>query len=151
MRQGTRDSDSAARHGRDRGGVLAYNPLVVQDFHHLSIHMRKILFWSALAGAMSMSTAQAQSPDLGATKSGGKAAMCIGCHSIPGYKVAFPHVYHVPFISGQNPKYLEAALKAYQSGERKHPTMRSIAASLTDKDITELAAYYGGMEKGVTK
>ncbi len=76
-----------------------------------------------------------------------KVEMCIGCHGIPGYKMAYPHVYHVPMIAGQNPKYLENALKAYQSGERKHPTMRSIAISLSDKDIAELAAYYGGEGK----
>jgi len=84
--------------------------------------------------------------DAGMGHSGGKAAMCIGCHGIPGYKMAFPHVYHVPMIAGQNPKYIENALKAYQSGERKHPTMRSIAASLSDADIAELATYYGQPE-----
>jgi cytochrome c553 len=84
--------------------------------------------------------------DAGVGHSGGKAAMCIGCHGIPGYKMAFPHVYHVPMIAGQNPKYIENALKAYQSGERKHPTMRSIAASLSDADIAELATYYGQPE-----
>src|SRR5688572_24428452 len=25
-------------------------------------------------------------------------ALCIGCHGIPGYKTAFPAVYHVPKI-----------------------------------------------------
>jgi cytochrome c553 len=113
--------------------------------------MKNILIGAALAGMMLMSAAWAQSADMGATKSGGKAAMCIGCHGIPGYKVAYPHVYHVPYIAGQNPKYLEVALKAYQSGERKHPTMRSIAVGLSDKDITELAAYYGNSEKGAAK
>jgi cytochrome c553 len=81
--------------------------------------------------------------DAGVGHSGGKAAMCIGCHGIPGYKMAFPHVYHVPMIAGQNAKYIENALKAYQSGERRNPTMHSIASSLSDKDIAELAAYYG--------
>ena len=76
-----------------------------------------------------------------------KAAMCIGCHGIPGYRVAYPHVYHVPMIAGQNAKAIEAALKAYKAGERKHPTMVAIAATLSDADITELAAYYGGAAK----
>ena len=30
-------------------------------------------------------------------------AMCVGCHGIPGYKTAFPDVYHVPKIAGQQP------------------------------------------------
>ena len=70
-------------------------------------------------------------------------AMCIGCHGIPGYKTAFPDVYHVPKIAGQQPAYLVNALKAYKSGERSHPSMRGIAASLSDQDMADLAAYYG--------
>jgi len=31
-------------------------------------------------------------------------------------------------ISGQGAKYIAAALNAYKKGERKHPTMRGIAA-----------------------
>jgi len=74
-------------------------------------------------------------------------SMCIGCHGIAGYKTAYPHVYHVPKLGGQNPAYLVNALKAYRSGERNHPSMRGIAASLSDKDMEELAAYYGGPGK----
>jgi cytochrome c553 len=72
-----------------------------------------------------------------------KIAMCIGCHGIPGYKTAFPDVYHVPKIAGQQPAYLIAALKAYKDGARSHPSMRGIAASLTEQDMADLAAYYG--------
>jgi len=71
-------------------------------------------------------------------------AMCIGCHGIPGYKTAFPDVYHVPKIAGQQPGYLVNALKAYKTGERSHPSMRGIAASLSEEDMKKLADYYGG-------
>jgi cytochrome c553 len=70
-------------------------------------------------------------------------AMCIGCHGIPGYKTAYPTVYHVPMIAGQQPAYIVAALKAYKSGERSHPSMRGIAASLSEQEMQALAAYYG--------
>ena len=70
-------------------------------------------------------------------------AQCIGCHGIPGYKTAFPEVYHVPKIAGQQPGYIVAALKAYKSGERSHPSMRGIAASLNEEQMKELAEYYG--------
>lgn len=76
-----------------------------------------------------------------------KTAMCIGCHGIPGYKTAFPAVYHVPKIAGQQPAYIVNALKAYKSGERSHPSMRGIAASLTEEDMKKLAEYYGGPAK----
>jgi cytochrome c553 len=71
-----------------------------------------------------------------------KIAMCIGCHGIKGYQASFPEVYKVPMISGQNAKYIASSLHAYQKGERKHPTMKGIAASLSDQDIADIAAYY---------
>ena len=74
-------------------------------------------------------------------------AMCIGCHGIPGYKTAYPSVYRVPKITGQQPVYIVNALKAYRAGERSHPSMRGIAASLSDQDMADLAAYYGGPAK----
>ena len=76
-----------------------------------------------------------------------KTAMCIGCHGIPGYKTAFPEVYHVPKIAGQQPAYIVNALKAYKAGQRSHPSMRGIAASLSDQDMADLAAYYGAPAK----
>lgn len=71
-----------------------------------------------------------------------KVATCIGCHSIPGYKADFPTVYSVPMLGGQNAKYIESALKAYQKGERRFPTMVATARSLSDQDIADVAAYY---------
>ncbi len=71
-----------------------------------------------------------------------KAAMCIGCHGIPGYQASFPEVHKVPMISGQNAKYIVAALNAYKKGDRKHPTMRGIAAPMSDKDMADVAAFY---------
>ena len=79
-------------------------------------------------------------------KSAPNVAMCQGCHGIKGYKTAFPSVYHVPFIAGQQPAYIVAALKAYKSGERSHPSMRGIAASLTEEDMKKYADYYGAMK-----
>jgi cytochrome c553 len=76
-----------------------------------------------------------------------KVAMCIGCHGIPGYQASFPEVYRVPMISGQNAKFIAAALTAYQKGERKHPSMRAIAESLSEQDIADVAAFYEGHGK----
>jgi cytochrome c553 len=70
-------------------------------------------------------------------------AMCDGCHGIPGYKTAFPDVYHVPRIAGQQPTYIVNALKAYKSGERSHPSMRGIASTLSEEEMKQLADYYG--------
>ncbi|WPB56621.1 c-type cytochrome [Xylophilus sp. GOD-11R] len=71
-----------------------------------------------------------------------KVDMCIGCHGIVGYQASFPEVYKVPKISGQTATYLTSALTAYRAGERRHPSMRGIADTLTDQDIADIAAYY---------
>lgn len=71
-----------------------------------------------------------------------KIDMCLGCHGIVGYRSSFPEVYRVPELSGQNAKYISNALHAYKKGDRKHPTMRGVAAPLTDQDIADIAAYY---------
>ena len=95
----------------------------------------------ALAGALSfMPAAQAQDAAAGEKK----AASCIGCHGIKGYQASFPEVHRVPMISGQNAKYIVASLQAYKKGERRHPTMRGIAITLTDTDMADLAAFYEG-------
>jgi len=59
-------------------------------------------------------------------------------------------VHKVPKISGQGAGYIRAALHAYKAGERKHPSMRTLASSLSDQDIADLAAYYESTGRGVT-
>lgn len=71
-----------------------------------------------------------------------KAEMCIGCHGIPGYQNSFPEIHKVPKISGQSGAYIVSALNAYKKGDRKHPTMRGIAASLNEQDMADLGAFY---------
>jgi cytochrome c553 len=68
--------------------------------------------------------------------------MCVGCHGIVGYQATFPEVHKVPKIAGQSEKYIVNALAAYKSGERKHPSMRGISATLNEQDMADLAAYY---------
>ena len=113
--------------------------------------MKKALFLLplvlALAGFSTASRAQeAKAGD--AAKGASKAAMCIGCHGIVGYQASFPEVYKVPMIAGQGAKYIASALTAYQKGDRKHPTMRGIAASLTEQDMADLGAFYEAQGKG---
>jgi len=106
--------------------------------------MNKLLtsmFALAVASVTAFS-AQAQEVKGDAKAAEQKIAMCIGCHGIKGYQASFPEVYRVPMISGQNAKYIASALNAYKKGERKHPTMRGIADSLSDQDIADVAAYY---------
>jgi cytochrome c553 len=107
--------------------------------------MKKSLFSAAIA-VLLIGNAYAQ--DLKGSAAAGKTknAMCIGCHGIPDYKASFPSVYRAPMIAGQNAQYIEAALAAYKKSERKHPTMRAIAASLTPQDMADLGAYYASLK-----
>ena len=102
---------------------------------------RTLTLLLALAGVFSI--AHAQDAQRGSTK----VQMCIGCHGIVGYQADFPQVYKVPMIAGQDAKYIASALTQYRSGDRKHPTMRSVATSLTDQDIADVAAYYAQLGK----
>ena len=67
---------------------------------------------------------------------------CLGCHAIEDYKNVYP-TYSVPMLRGQNAAYIVAALQGYRSGERSHGTMHAQAASLSEQDIQDIAAYLG--------
>ena len=79
-----------------------------------------------------------------ANKGASKVSLCAGCHAIPGYRSSVPEIYTIPMIGGQSAAYLVSSLQAYKKGERKHPTMRGIAGSLSDQDMVDIAAYYAG-------
>ena len=66
---------------------------------------------------------------------------CLGCHGVVSYNNIYPS-YKVPMLGNQHKDYLVAALKAYRSGERAHPTMRAQAANLSDQDISKIADYF---------
>jgi cytochrome c553 len=113
-------------------------------FFNFKSFMKQILIATALLAA----SFGVQAQELKGNAEAGKAknAACIGCHGIPGYKASFPSVYSAPMIAGQNAKYIENALTAYKAGERKHPTMRATAASLSAQDMADLAAYYANLK-----
>ena len=97
---------------------------------------------SAAALAAPLAQAQAPAPAGDPLRGAQKVQMCQGCHGIVGWRTAFPEVYRVPKLSGQNAAYIVAALKEYKNGNRAHPSMKAIAASLSDADMADLAAYY---------
>lgn len=94
--------------------------------------------------ALAMSAQAAGDPKAGQLKT----SMCAGCHGIEGWRTAYPSVYSVPKLGGQHADYIVAALKAYKSGDRSHPSMIGIASSLSDQDMEDLAAYYASSYSG---
>jgi cytochrome c553 len=97
------------------------------------------------------STALSLSWSLGAHAAGNPADgekkfyTCYGCHGIDNYRNAYPD-YSVPMLRHQNAAYIVAALQEYRSGARPHATMHAQAASLSDQDMEDIAAYLQGAE-----
>ena len=104
--------------------------------------MKRLAMYAAVATLPLLAAAQNAPAPGDPNKGAQKVAMCQGCHGIVGWRTAYPEVYRVPKLSGQNPLYIVAALKEYKSGERGHPTMKAIAASLSEADMADLAAYF---------
>jgi cytochrome c553 len=66
---------------------------------------------------------------------------CLGCHGIEDYRNPYPD-YDVPRLGGQHADYIVAALQEYRSGARAHATMQVQAATLSDQDMQDIAAYF---------
>ena len=117
----------------------------VRTLNKLTDAMTRFTLLAALAATALVpgwASAQTPVPTGDPQKGAQKVQMCQGCHGIMGWRTAYPEVYRVPKIGGQHPAYIMAALKEYRSGQRSHPSMDAIAASLTDQDIADVAAYY---------
>ena len=97
--------------------------------------------------SVSLPAQSAGDPERGRLKN----SMCAGCHGIPGWRTAYPSVYSVPKLGGQQADYIVAALKGYQTGERSHPSMNGIVGSLSQKDMEDLASYYASSYSGPAK
>jgi predicted CXXCH cytochrome family protein len=67
---------------------------------------------------------------------------CARCHGDTGVSP----IASWPLLAGQAPGYLVNVLKAYRAGLRKDPLMARAAGSLSDADITNLAAFYSGQK-----
>ena len=71
-----------------------------------------------------------------------KAIQCQTCHGLDG----IAKIPEASNLAGQTNVYLVSALHAYKSGERKNDMMSTIAPTLSDQDIDNLAAYYSSIE-----
>lgn len=105
---------------------------------NLGSHNMKITAAIILICAFSSVTYAA---DIEAGRSKAK-TVCVACHGMDGNSSdpTFPK------IAGQHSAYLVKSLKAYREGSRVDPTMNPMAASLSDKDIDDLAAYFASQK-----
>jgi cytochrome c553 len=83
-------------------------------------------------------------PALAADAAAGKAKaqVCAVCHGLNG----IAKVPDAPNLSGESAVYTTKQLNAFKEGKRQHEQMSLIAASLSDEDIADLAAWYASLK-----
>jgi cytochrome c553 len=64
--------------------------------------------------------------------------LCAGCHGLDGVGKDVG----IPNIAGQSGIYLKRQLRAFRTGQRRHPQMWVTASSLTDRDIEQIVSYF---------
>lgn len=86
----------------------------------------------------------AASPALAADGEAGraKAEQCVACHGPDGNS----DIPTVPSLAGQQARYLILALGEFRAGRRQSEQMSQFAASLSDQDIRDLAAYFAAQK-----
>ena len=90
-------------------------------------NMKKTILLLLCSAFPVMVLAQAQvTPAKGDAAAGkGKAvAVCSGCHGVPGIRTAYPEVYNVPKLGGQNADYIVSALRSYRAWSLRFATPR---------------------------
>jgi cytochrome c553 len=102
----------------------------------------KHLAAAALAAALAASPAAAQ-PDAATAGDAARgqtiaAGVCAACHGGDGNSPIGAN----PNLAAQHAEYLVKQLQNYKSGERNNPIMTAIAATLSDADARDVAAYY---------
>ncbi len=79
----------------------------------------------------------------GSAKEGSvKARACQVCHGKGGKSTKETY----PILAGQHAAYLRKQLQAFRTGVRKDPIMNGMAATLSDQDIEDLAAFFSSIE-----
>ncbi len=64
-------------------------------------------------------------------------AVCASCHGADGNSAAPEN----PKLAGQHPEYLLKQLQEFKSGKRKNAIMQGFAATLSDEDMRNIAAW----------
>ena len=77
------------------------------------------------------------------------AAGCASCHNSGGLRAAgAPGISPInvwPNLAGQNAEYITGSLKSFKDDSRNHAVMSSVAKTLSDSDIDNIAAYFASV------
>jgi len=99
--------------------------------------MRIAILGSAFA-ALLLLQVSARAADVAAGMAAFNSRGCIGCHGAAGRSPVGPNT---PIIAGKPEGFIAGELDRFRSGQRKDRTMSHMAASLSDADIANIAAY----------
>ena len=72
------------------------------------------------------------------------ADVCSACHGEEGMSTTD----EFPRLAGQSPEAIYKQLSDYKTGARVHPQMTPVVQTLTRDQLAQLAAYFGGLQKG---
>ena len=89
------------------------------------------------APAFAAETKAAAKPDL-AKGQATSAAVCAACHTADGSRGSPAN----PILQGQHPEYLTKQLIEFKSGKRDNAIMKGMAATLSEDDMKNVAAFY---------
>jgi len=67
------------------------------------------------------------------------AQVCAACHGPDGNKPTSPDF---PLLGGQHADFLKKALADYKSGKRNNAIMKGFAATLSNQEMDDLAAWF---------
>ncbi len=127
--------------------VVALKEYASQDRPHPTMHAQAVTLseqdMQDVAAYLSGQELKATGRAVGTAPKAGQT--CVACHGNDGIGI----MPEYPNLAGQHADYLEHSLKAYRAGQRKNAVMGGMAAALTDKDISELAAYYSSQRPGL--
>ena len=120
--------------------VVALKAYASQERAHPTMHSHAVIMSDQdMQDVAAYLSGQELKPSGKAEGAAPKAAQtCVACHAAEGVGI----LPEYPNLAGQHQDYLQSALKAYRSGQRKNAVMGGMAAALTDADISELARYY---------
>ena len=108
----------------------------------------KVSAYYATLDPATPASAKSAAPKTDPIQAGKTAASgCSGCHGDNGISATGG----VPSLTGEDPKALVNAMKAYKSGGRKHEMMKTLLAAVTEPDMNNIALYYGLQKVGKAK
>jgi cytochrome c553 len=106
--------------------------------------LSSLLLFAAAVAPAAAAEAVAAKPDL-AKGQATSTNVCAACHTADGSRGSPAN----PIIQGQHPEYLVKQLAEFKAAKRLNPVMQGFAATLTEADMKNVAAFYASKQPKV--